>query len=114
MITRLQNYLEERWILKLLRKSAKEIATSPASIAEVCTKYTSGKKGTRKLLVYCILIISRDKTTDRPSARLNKVLREYLKALELAIELESINRVLSIQEQQVIQVPASETETGVG
>jgi hypothetical protein len=101
MIEKLQTYLEERWIRKLLKRSMAENSSSQLSLDEIREEYVKGKKGQKKLLVYCILLISRVNTATRPSKRLNMVLREYLEALELAIELKSLDQVILMQEQRI-------------
>jgi hypothetical protein len=100
MLTKLQTYLEERWIKKLLKRSSAELSSAELSFDEIRDKYTKRKKGSRKLLVYCILLVSGDRSISRPGERLNKVLREYLDALELAIELKSLEAVILIQERR--------------
>jgi hypothetical protein len=101
MIEKLQTYLEERQIKKILKRSTKELSGADLTFDEIREKYTQGKKGPKKLLVYCILLVSGDRSISRPGERLNKVLREYLDALELAIELKSLEQVILIQEQRV-------------
>ena len=83
MIERIKDFLEDRMIRSLLKKSSEDIFTKQINFEYLENKYCKNKKGIDKLLIFCILEIASERTPLTQEQRFNSVKIFYLDNLKL-------------------------------
>jgi hypothetical protein len=99
MIEKIQNYLHDRKLERTIRKVRGELAASELSFEAFEDKYVKESDDQKKLLTYCILLVSGNQTPIRTTQRFNAVLREYAESLDLALELKSVKLAILLQRE---------------
>ena len=98
MIERIREYLEDRMIKKVLKKSAADIFIKDMEFKYLENKYCKNKSGVNSLLIYCILEIASKRTPFTKGEKFNCVKNLFLDKLELMLETETIESIVEIQQ----------------
>ena len=97
IIERIKEFLEDRMIRNVLKKSSADVFTQEIEYEYLENKYCKNKNGIDRLLIYCILEVASNREPITREQKFNSVKHLYLENLQLIFESKSIKSIVEIQ-----------------